>query len=99
MKTVFLVAIAISAMIATTQTLSCRLCSEVNCKPVDQDGCKGGLTRGICGCCDVCAKVKGEKCGGLWNIHGKCDRGLVCNDKKKGRRFRLSFGTGVCEAE
>ena len=38
----------------------------------------GGLVKGVCHCCYVCAKVEGEICGGPWNFVGKCDKGLTC---------------------
>ena len=41
-----------------------------------------GLTKDVSNCCYVCAKVKGEVCGGLWNIRGKCDKSLRCNKPK-----------------
>ena len=48
-----------------------------------------------CGCCDVCGKVFGEECGGLWNMNGKCGRGLKC-DQGEGplRQFPGSCKTG-----
>ena len=36
----------------------------------------------MCGCCDVCAKVEGEECGGPWDLNGKCDKGLKCVHKE-----------------
>ena len=42
------------------------------------DDCLGGLTVDVCGCCQVCAKVENETCGGSFNILGKCDEGLDC---------------------
>ena len=43
----------------------------------------GGLTKDVCNCCDVCAKVKGEVCGGPSNIRGKCDKNLRCDKPPK----------------
>ena len=37
----------------------------------------GRIDRDLCGCCDVCAKQKGEECGGPWGGN-KCDDGLNC---------------------
>ena len=51
----------------------------------------GGTTTDACGCCTVCAKVEGEKCGGPWNIAGVCDKGLICvpqSDFYPGQCFR-----------
>ena len=35
----------------------------------------------MCDCCDVCAKVEGEECGGPWDSFGKCDERLKCKKK------------------
>ena len=73
-------------------SLSCiRPCSRVRClTPVD---CKGGTVKDICGCCTVCAKVEGERCGGEWETEGRCDSGLECSV----RDGRLKAGVGLCE--
>ncbi|KAG5275571.1 hypothetical protein AALO_G00121860 [Alosa alosa] len=62
--------------VTTCQTLLCIPCHKVTCK--DPEDCKGGLVRSICGCCNVCAKVKGEDCGGQLDLRGICDQGLKC---------------------
>ena len=57
----------------------------LQCKPCAIDGCvgaiycKGGKLRGACNCCDVCAKVEGEICGGKFYRFGRCDKGLRCD--------------------
>ncbi|XP_065051181.1 cysteine-rich motor neuron 1 protein-like [Rhopilema esculentum] len=61
--------------------LTCLRCEEQKCPDVRSLDCKGGTTLDACGCCTVCAKVEGEKCGGPWNIGGVCDKGLVCSPK------------------
>ncbi|XP_032241037.2 venom protein 302 [Nematostella vectensis] len=73
--------------------LSCLSCDMFECPPPPKD-CKGGLAKDICGCCKVCAKVVGEKCGGPWNYDGTCDKGLFCD--KKGGKGRV-FWYGYCE--
>ena len=62
-----------------SEALSCTPCNTFNC-PAAPSNCKGGLALDACGCCEVCAKVKGESCGGIWGTSGKCDAGLVCDD-------------------
>ena len=76
MNTVFLIAFVLSIIFTTIQSLSCVACDRWTCRP--PLNCKGGLTLGVCGCCNVCAKVEGEECGGLWNLSGTCDKGLTC---------------------
>ncbi|XP_071964831.1 cysteine-rich motor neuron 1 protein-like isoform X2 [Antedon mediterranea] len=60
--------------------LKCPPCNEVHCSPrkASKLKCPGGVTTGVCGCCPVCAKQEGEKCGGTHNYMGKCDAGLEC---------------------
>lgn len=55
-------------------------CSQVMCVSLStlKEFCKGGIVYGICGCCQVCAKIEGESCGGLSDSYGKCDTGLLC---------------------
>ena len=43
----------------------------------------GGLTKDVCNCCNACAKVKGEVCGGTFGISGTCDKNLRCNKPPK----------------
>jgi hypothetical protein len=78
MHTLFLFAVVFSVTFVTIQSLSCMPCGKWTCPPENKLNCTGGLTLGICGCCNVCAKVEGEKCGGLWNMLGTCDDGLTC---------------------
>ena len=63
-----------------SEALSCMRCDPLNCS--EPSNCKGGLVSDVCGCCDVCAQVLGEECGGPWDIYGKCDAGLECDADK-----------------
>ena len=79
MKIILLIGLILSANLATTEALRCAPCSSAcGCAPLHELNCKGGLVRDLCNCCAICAKIKGEKCGGLWHIYGKCDHGLTC---------------------
>lgn len=51
-------------------------CREVKCTP--PTNCKAGLVPDPCNCCELCAKVEGETCGGRWNLEGTCADGLKC---------------------
>ena len=42
-----------------------------------------GTALGVCGCCRVCAKGLNEKCGGIWNLQGRCGEGLKCVTKSQ----------------
>jgi len=55
-------------------------CSQVICVGLTtlKKFCKGGIVYGLCGCCQVCAKLDGETCGGLGDWYGKCDHGMTC---------------------
>ena len=85
MKSILLIALAVSVILSVTQALSCLRCDspQIKCTSLYKLNCKGGLKSGVCGCCPVCAKIKGGKCGGPWNIHGECDCGLRCYKSPK----------------
>ncbi|GAU99252.1 hypothetical protein RvY_10282 [Ramazzottius varieornatus] len=72
------------------------ICENVRCQKIKKDQCKGGVALDICGCCHICAKVENEKCGGFDNLHGTCDKGLVCNEA--GNTNSISTG-GRCVNE
>jgi len=77
-------------------SLSCK-CGK--CKKPD---CKNGvgLVKDPCNCCDVCAKQETQKCGGPWNLAGRCDKGLACVVRKQGivvKRSGMSVRPGHCE--
>lgn len=64
------------SILAVVCTLSCR-CNPALCP--DAGPCAHGTVRDRCSCCDVCAKGLGERCGGPYDIYGRCGVGLVCN--------------------
>mgnify|MGYP002803633958 CR=1 FL=1 len=80
MKIILVIGLVISAIVGMTEALRCLPCklSRPPCVPLYKLNCKGGLVKDVCGCCAICAKLKGEKCGGPWDILGKCDCGLTC---------------------
>lgn len=58
-------------------TFKCPECNKIHCdKTVGE--CKNGWTTGFCGCCWVCARGIGERCGGMGSYLGECGEGLVC---------------------
>ena len=61
--------------------LQCPPCERVHCSPrrPSRLRCRGGIVRGVCNCCPVCAKLEGDTCGGKWNYLGRCDVGLYCD--------------------
>ena len=91
MKTVFLIASVIFAVLTVTQTLNFekKVCAETECKSVEELKCKGGFQKEKFGCSNVCNRMEGQKCGGL--KERRCDPGLVCCLKSQ----RLKHGTGV----
>jgi hypothetical protein len=91
--------LVVIAFVRTVYALSCTSCDKTACaEPLN---CKAGLVKGLCGCCDVCAKLENERCGGPWYIHGKCDKGLTCvtRTQRENRDGFLPeyFKIGVCE--
>ena len=93
MKTILLIALVFSAILTITQALSCLPCDQVTCPSLSELQCQGGLTRDPCACCTACAKLRGEKCGGPWNVDGVCDCGLRCFKGLKEANFNA---IGVC---
>jgi len=70
-----------SGGVSGSAELSCPPCEMIHCsvrKAKRLQRCKGGLAKGVCGCCLVCAKLEGQRCGGALNFHGTCDQGLYC---------------------
>ncbi|CAK9293388.1 unnamed protein product [Gordionus sp. m RMFG-2023] len=51
---------------------------EGKCNSPPPTNCKGDMVKDACGCCDVCAKVLNETCGGPWWVGGRCSKGLIC---------------------
>jgi len=82
----------IAVAISCVSSLSCQPCHEHMCSATT--ACKGGFVKDVCGCCDVCAKLEGEECGGEWDMHGKCSRGLRCVQSSE-----RPFGSGVCKPD
>ncbi|XP_064085505.1 venom protein 302-like [Macrobrachium nipponense] len=78
---VVIITIGLCVLTASTFGLRCAPCveSESRCpnsaKPED---CPYGIVTDICNCCFVCGQGPGDKCGGFWNVDGKCGTGLEC---------------------
>ncbi|XP_065319521.1 venom protein 302-like [Gordionus sp. m RMFG-2023] len=51
---------------------------KIKCKTASPTNCKAEVIKDVCNCCNVCAKVVGEVCGGPFFIKGKCAKGLIC---------------------
>ena len=67
--------------------LKCPECNKIHC---DQKAikCNNGWTTDLCGCCSVCARGAGEKCGGVLGYLGVCGQGLVCVHKEPGTKHK-----------
>ncbi|XP_078669843.1 zonadhesin-like [Branchiostoma floridae x Branchiostoma belcheri] len=63
-------------MVNGLSALSCQQCGTFTCPPVPR--CAGDVTKDACRCCDVCAKIDGQSCGGPWDTSGTCSSGLTC---------------------
>ncbi|XP_004226016.3 uncharacterized protein LOC101242789 [Ciona intestinalis] len=64
----------------SSRPIACAPCSRMSC--LHEPGtlrCDGGVVTGFCGCCQYCAKLEGESCGGRNLYLGKCGAGLTCN--------------------
>jgi hypothetical protein len=95
MNTVFAFALLFTVSFsASSEALEC-FCEYLGpCTSVKilKQTCKGGLVRDNCGCCQVCAKVEDEVCGGLWDEDGYCEQGLFCDIGGKSRYWDMVQG-------
>jgi len=99
MKAILVTSIVLCGVFTVAHSLSCTPCNEAKCGP--KPSCKGGYTKDVCGCCDVCAKVEGEHCGGYWFHFGRCDVSLKCVLRSNGQLITKGLGKffspGRCE--
>ena len=49
-------------------------------------------------CCYECAKQEGERCGGVFALHGVCDSNLRC-DRDPTDEDNYGFNSGICNCE
>lgn len=54
---------------------SCSSCEPGSCTNASELECPGGTVWDLCGCCEVCAKTVGERCG---SGSGACSEDLLC---------------------
>lgn len=85
----------LDVLLTNQSSLKCVPCSKMKCMERKLN-CKGGIVKGICGCCDKCAKVLDENCGGIYNYLGKCDKDLFCKPLIKSNRRRPRPAKGRC---
>nr|XP_039274674.1 venom protein 302-like [Styela clava] len=93
------VLVAFCMVIVACDALSCPTCNKKKCPYLY---CRGrSEVPNPCECCNECAKLEGEECGGPWHIYGKCDprrwdldcvKGPIC-DKKPTKDFNAK---GIC---
>ncbi|XP_063695734.1 cysteine-rich motor neuron 1 protein [Culicoides brevitarsis] len=76
---------------SVTQAIKC-VCNPQECDVIRSEDCpgKGYIVWDPCKCCKMCAKIKGEACGGPGGFSGSCEPPLVCVIKPP------IIGTGVC---
>ena len=89
----FIMAVGICA------SLSCPKCKPKYCKRYVEPklNCTGNLIKDVCFCCYTCAKQINEKCGGRWNLYGRCDIGLECYYSYHIPPGHLVIDPGVCK--
>ena len=71
----FVITIICFCMVEISYSISCSKCSLEQCPNVT---CTGSTYKDYCNCCDVCSKQAGMRCGGPWNLFGRCEHGLLC---------------------
>lgn len=80
----------------TSRAVVCLPCDESKCE--EPKNCPGSIVLGICGCCFMCARQKIESCGGVYGLHGACDRGLRCVIRPPLNGHSITeYEVGVCE--
>ncbi|KAF2363937.1 Growth factor receptor cysteine-rich domain [Trinorchestia longiramus] len=79
--------------------LRCLPCVKEDCPPAPK--CVWGTGLDVCGCCAECYKGPGEKCGGPWNIFGKCGQKMTCNKiiPADGDQYAEFNADGTCVAD
>ncbi|KAK6181353.1 hypothetical protein SNE40_009225 [Patella caerulea] len=80
----------------SVSALSCGVCDPELCSPDPKD-CPGGFTKGICNCCNVCAKLVNESCGGNFGLLGKCADNLRCYISPKVGQAITGQEEGICK--
>ncbi|KAG8583590.1 hypothetical protein GDO81_008476 [Engystomops pustulosus] len=91
-----LVLVALALLPASSRALVCLPCDESKCE--EPKNCPGSIVLGICGCCFMCARQKNESCGGVYGLHGACDRGLRCVIRPPLNGDSITeYEVGVCE--
>ncbi|XP_075452746.1 cysteine-rich motor neuron 1 protein isoform X2 [Ascaphus truei] len=93
-----LVVVALLLLPRSGRALVCLPCDESKCE--EPKNCPGSIVLGICGCCFMCARQKNETCGGVYGLHGACDRGLRCVIRPPLNGDSITeYEVGVCEDE
>ncbi|XP_037071866.1 cysteine-rich motor neuron 1 protein-like isoform X2 [Pollicipes pollicipes] len=88
-----LTALMLLSGLTLSAALSCTPCEKTTCVEVS---CPGRTVRDVCGCCDVCARGLGERCGGYFDSFGLCDDGLVCQTSPRHGQPVDTGAEGVC---
>nr|AYU97982.1 IGFBP-related protein 1 [Jaera hopeana] len=80
---------------ATVVAEKCEVCEQSECPQLTY--CSSGHALDVCECCEVCAKIIGEKCDNpsktKEKLHGNCGEYLRCAE------YGPNEGTCVCEEE
>jgi hypothetical protein len=73
----FFLIVVIATVVNHSTALSCVKCDD---KPCEIPACceSGQYVHDVCGCCPVCARAVGKRCGGPWGISGTCSKDLAC---------------------
>lgn len=77
--------------------LSCAPCDPELCP--DTKDCRGGAVTDICNCCQVCAKMENESCGGSFGFLGECDRNLHCFIQPQFGQPITGWEAGICKGK
>ncbi|XP_034713414.1 cysteine-rich motor neuron 1 protein [Etheostoma cragini] len=86
------------SLVRVLSAVECTPCNLRTCPVKAPQSCEGGrtLARDPCGCCDHCARLEWEPCGGQDWAHGYCALGLTCASVNKTGAATIPE-TGVCK--
>jgi hypothetical protein len=72
----------------------CGICNPSLCPPLS--ACPVGAGLDPCHCCWECLKQSGDKCGGRWNLFGRCGYGMACKPARNSTLVELTELIGQC---
>lgn len=73
----YLLLVILQLCVKLMECLTCESCQLTSCPVLTE--CKAGMVMDVCNCCAICAQSEGEKCGGKYELNGKCGLEFYCH--------------------